>query len=81
MQQEIDIDLAFPEGERSYSGDEFGFQAMLGARYDWSKRWFVDAELRYLGFGEVAMDREAGRGSVSTDYDPVTFRLGIGYRW
>lgn len=80
--QEIDID--FEEGgvESSYSGDDFGFQVMLGARYDMSERWFLETDIRYFFASDIDMSGEDNAvGSVAADYEPLSVTAGIGWKF
>jgi outer membrane protein len=79
---EVDIDFEQGGRETSYSGDDWGVQFLAGARYEFGKRWFVDAGLRYLDAGEVTMDGEgATPGRVRADYQPWSATLGIGFNF
>ncbi len=80
--QEIDID--FEEGgvESSYSGDDFGFQVMLGARYDMNERWFLETDVRYFFASDIDMTAEGNAiGQVTADYEPLSITAGIGWRF
>ncbi len=80
--QEIDID--FEEGgvENSYSGDDFGFQVMLGARYDMSERWFLETDVRYFFASDIDMSAEGDAvGNVTADYEPLSITAGFGWRF
>jgi outer membrane protein W len=63
---EVDVDFEQGRNELSYSGDGFGVQLLVGARYDFGERFFVDAGLRYLVGGEVTMDGEGGGSRPTT---------------
>ena len=79
--QEIDID--FEDGvERSYSGEDWAVQLLLGARYDFSRRWRVHAEARYLQASSVGLDAEgAAVGEIDADYARTSLELGLSYRF
>lgn len=79
-----EVDLDFEQGgqEVSYSGDDWGVQFLLGARYELGERWFLDAGLRHLNAGEVTMDGEgATTGRLRADYEPWSASFGIGLRF
>lgn len=77
---EIDIDFEQGGREVSYSGEDWGVQFLLGARYELGERWFVDAGLRHLNAGEVTMDGEgATTGRVRADYEPWSATVGVGF--
>jgi opacity protein-like surface antigen len=76
---EVDIDFEQGGQEVSYSGEDWGVQFMVGARYEAGKRWFIDAGLRHLNAGEVTMDGEgATTGRVRADYEPWSASIGFG---
>ena len=79
---EVDIDFEQPEGELSYSGDDFGLQILAGARYDFSDRLFVDAGLRYLAASSIQLDGEQGAaGRITADYEPWSVTVAVGWRF
>ena len=79
---EVDIDFEGGGREVSYSGDDWGVQFLLGARYELGERWFLDAGLRHLNAGEVTMDGEGATvGRVRADYEPWSANFGIGLRF
>ena len=80
--QEIDIDFEENGVENSYSGDDFGFQLMLGARYDVSERWFLESDIRYFFASDIEMSAEDGAvGNVVADYEPLSVSVGLGWRF
>lgn len=79
--QEVDIDFEDESGEISFETDDLGITALAGLRYAPGDNWWVDAELRYLGVGEIDLDSPSGGGRVSADYDPVSLNIGFGYRF
>lgn len=82
--EEIDIDLdRSGEGERSFSDDGYvTWQAFAGVDYQMSERWDLQAEVRYSYLDDVDLDEEGGSGRLDgLDYDPVTFQLGVVYRF
>jgi outer membrane autotransporter protein len=82
--EEIDIDLdRSGESERSFSDDgDVAWQAFAGVDYELNERWDLQAEVRYSYLDDVNLDEEGGSGRLSgLDYDPVTFQLGVVYRF
>ena len=80
--QEIDIDFDENGVESSYSGDDLGFQVMLGARYDMSERWFLETDIRYFFASDIEMTAEGDAvGRVAADYEPLSVTAGIGWRF
>lgn len=80
--QEIDIDFEENGVESSYSGDDIGFQVMLGARYDMSERWFLETDIRYFFASDIDLSAEGDAvGSVVADYEPLSVTAGIGWRF
>ena len=80
--QEIDIDFEENGVESSYSGDDFGFQLMLGARYDMSERWFLETDVRYFFASDIDMTAEGDAvGTVTADYEPLSVSVGVGWKF
>lgn len=80
--QEIDIDFEQNGIESSYSGDDVGFQVMLGARYDMSERWFLETDVRYFFASDIDMSAEDNAvGNVVADYEPLSVTAGIGWKF
>jgi len=80
--QEIDIDFEENGVESSYSGDDIGFQVMLGARYDLSERWFLETDVRYFFASDIDMSAEDDAvGTVVADYEPLSVTAGIGWKF
>ena len=76
--QEIDVDFEENGVESSYSGDDFGFQVMLGARYDIGERWFLETDVRYFFATDIEMTAEGNAlGRVEADYEPLSVTAGI----
>ncbi|MEM9303675.1 MAG: outer membrane beta-barrel protein [Pseudomonadota bacterium] len=77
--QEIDIDFETPE-ENSFSGDEFGYQLILGAEYDFGARWSGFAEYRWFDAGDPDLDAEGDAlGTVNVDYANQALLFGVRY--
>lgn len=80
--QEIDIDFEENGVESSYSGDDVGFQVMLGARYDMTERWFLETDVRYFFASDIDMTAEDNAvGRVVADYEPLSVTAGIGWKF
>jgi long-subunit fatty acid transport protein len=57
-------------------------QALLGARYAFGERAFVDAGVRYLLVSGVEMDGEEGAvGRVKADYEPLAVTVSFGWKF
>lgn len=79
---EVDVDFESGGVERSFSGSGAGVQALLGARYAFGERAFVDAGLRYLLVSGVEMDGEEGAvGQVKADYEPLAVTVSFGWKF
>jgi outer membrane autotransporter protein len=82
--EEIDIDLdRRGEKERSFSDDgDIAWQIFAGVDYELTDAWILQGEVRYSFLDDVTLDEESGSGRLSgLDYDPVTFQLGVVYRF
>jgi len=80
--QEVDLDFDSPDGELSYSGDDWGYQIFAGARYRFGEHWQATAEIRYLDSGSVTLDGEgAAPGRIKADYQRTSILVGLGYRF
>jgi opacity protein-like surface antigen len=81
--EEIDID--FDDGgeqEISFESDDTAWQFKLGARYDFSDRWFVDAAATYLVASGVRMELPADTvQTIESDYDHLALSVGVGWRF
>lgn len=79
---EIDVDFESGGVERSFSGSGTGLQALLGARYSFGERAFVDAGVRYLLISNADLDGEDGAvGRVKADYEPLAITVSFGWRF
>lgn len=79
---EVDIDFEAAGVERSFSGDDTGWQVLAGARYDFSPQLFFDVGLRYLVASGVKYDGEDGAvGRLLSDYEPLAISASIGWRF
>jgi outer membrane autotransporter protein len=79
---EVDIDFEAAGVERSFSGDDTGWQVLAGARYDVSERLFFDVGVRYLAASGVEFKGEEGAvGTLVSDYEPLAISASIGWRF
>lgn len=79
---EIDVDFESGGIERSFSGSGPGVQALLGARYSFGERAFVDAGVRYLLVSNVDLDGEENAvGRIKADYEPLAVTVSFGWRF
>ena len=80
--QEIDIDFEVDSTETSFETDETGLQLQAGARYDLNERFFMDLTARYLTVSGARMEFQGDASRVvESDYSPLTFSLGLGWRF
>jgi len=80
--QEIDIDLS-TNGNTSFSNSgNFGFQGIIGLDFNFSERWALNWEAKYISFGSLELDNEMNDSSISNiKYNPFIFNIGIKYRF
>ena len=80
--QALDLDRR-GEKERSFSDDgDIAWQIFAGVDYELTDAWILQGEVRYSFLDDVTLDEESGSGRLSgLDYDPVTFQLGVVYRF
>ncbi len=80
LMQEIDMDLAGAGAEDLSSTWEFGFQALVGVRWEISAHWSLFTEARYTHGGSPNLSAESGPArSASADYNGWTALAGV--RW
>ncbi len=79
--QEVDVDFEENGVETSFETDEFGWQLAAGVRLTSSKRWLVDAQVRWLNTSDITMEAEDGVGTVTADYSPLNLLVAVGWRW
>jgi outer membrane protein W len=80
---EVDVDFETGGVEKSFSGSGAGVQALIGARYSFGERAFVDAGVRYLLVSGVELDAEEGGavGRIEADYEPLAVTVSFGWRF
>ena len=79
---EIDLDFESGGVENSFSGSGTGVQALIGARYNWGERAFVDTGVRYLLVSSAELDGEEGAvGRIKADYEPLAVTVAFGWRF
>ena len=80
---EVDVDFESGGVEKSFSGSGAGVQLLLGARYTFGERAFVDAGVRYLLVSGVELDAEEGGavGRIKADYEPLAATVSFGWRF
>ena len=59
--------------------DSFGLAAQAGFDYDINNKWFVNADIRYIGISTTATN--SGLGSTDIDINPTVISLGVGYKF
>lgn len=74
--------LAQP-GARVDIENSWGYALQAGVDYEFTDRWFVNADLKYIDIDTTAqfVGTTAGNLEVDVDVDPLVFGLGIGYRF
>ena len=79
---EIDLDFESGGVENSFGGSVTGVQALIGARYNWGERAFVDTGVRYLLVSSAELDGEEGAvGRIKADYEPLAVTVAFGWRF
>ena len=79
---EIDLDFESGGVENSFSGSGTGVQGLIGARYNWGERAFVDTGVRYLLVSSAELDGEEGAvGRIKADYEPLALTVAFGWRF
>jgi hypothetical protein len=79
---EIDLDFESGGVENSFSGSGTGVQALIGARYNWGERAFVDTGVRYLLVSNAELNGEEGAvGRIKADYEPLAVTVAFGWRF
>jgi opacity protein-like surface antigen len=80
LMQEIDMDLPGAGAEDLSANWEFGFQALVGLRWEISPHWSLFTEGRYTYGGSPDLKSEAGPDRTATaDYNGWTALAGV--RW
>ncbi len=81
--QEIDIDLEMNGEELSYTeGGDIGFQVMWGTYYALTDQWLINGEVKYGRFSDIDLTGESTSGTIKgLDYDPLSFSVGLEYRF
>lgn len=79
---EIDLDFESGDVETSFSGSGTGVQALIGARYTWGERAFIDTGIRYLLVSSAELDGEEDAvGRIKADYEPLAVTVAFGWRF
>lgn len=79
---EIDVDFESSGVENSFSGSGTGVQVLIGARYAWGQRAFIDTGVRYLRVSNAEMDGEEGAvGRIKADYESLAVTVSFGWRF
>jgi outer membrane protein len=70
-------------GPTSVDLDEsFGVAFQLGADFELSERWFLNADVKYIQIDTTATLNSGGAiNTVDVDLDPIVAGVGIGYRF
>lgn len=80
LMQEIDIDLPAAGAEDLSASWEFGFQALVGVRWEFSPHWALFAEGRYTYGGDPELTSESGPSrTAKADYNGWAALAGV--RW
>lgn len=79
---EVDVDFERNGVEQSFSGSGSGVQLLLGARYPFGERAFIDAGIRYLIASNQELDgEESTSGRIKADYEPMALTVSFGWRF
>ena len=79
-----EIDLDFGQGiDTSYStSGNIGFQGIAGLDFNFSERWALNWEAKYVTFSDFDMENEANDDQLNNlKYSPFIFNIGVKYRF
>jgi opacity protein-like surface antigen len=80
--QEIDLDFG-DDNNTSYSeSGNVGFQGIFGLDFNFSRKWALNWEAKYVAFSEFDMENEANDDQLNNlKYAPFIFNIGIKYEF
>lgn len=79
---ELDFDIETVDGEQPFEDDLFGIELHAGLRYYGWRHAFAGIGLRYLSVSDAELPAPSDtRNIVTTDYDPYSVVLEIGWRF
>lgn len=79
---ELDFDIETVDGEQPFEDDRFGVELHAGLRYYGWKHAFAGIGVRYLSVSDADLPAPSNaRNVVTTDYDPYSVVLEIGWRF
>ena len=80
--QEIDLDFGQGEDTSFSTSGNIGFQGIAGLDFNFSKRWILNWEAKYVTFSEFNMKNEGNNDRLNNlKYNPFIFNIGIKYRF
>ena len=80
--QEIDLDFGQGESTSFSDSGNIVFQGIAGLDFNFSKRWALNWEAKYVTFSEFNMENEANNDKLNNlKYNPFIFKIGIKYRF
>jgi len=80
--QEIDLDLGKGENTSFSNSGNIGFQAIIGFDFNFSKRWALNWEAKYVTFSKFDMENEANNDQLNNlKYNPIIVNIGVKYRF
>ena len=76
--QEIDMDLSLDENSSFSNSGNIGLQGIAGLDLNFSKKWAVNLEAKYVSFGEFDMAGENTDLALNNlQYNPFIFNIGF----
>ena len=80
--QEIDLDFGQGNNTSFSNSGNIGFQGIAGLDFNFSKRWSLNWEAKYVTFSEFDMENEANNDRLNNlKYNPFIINIGVKYRF
>jgi len=80
--QEIDLDFGDGNNTSFSESGNVGFQGIIGLDFNFSQKWALNWEAKYVAFSEFDMKNEANNDQLNNlKYNPFIFNVGIKYRY
>ena len=80
--EEIDLDIGDANGTSFSDSGNLGFQGIVGLDYNFSKRWAMNLETKYVVFQDFNMQNETTNATLNgLKYNPLIVNIGIKYRF
>ncbi len=79
--EEIDLDFGVGENTSFSKSGNLGYQGIAGLDFNFSKKWALNWELKYVVFKDFDMNNEANNSTLAgLTYAPLIFNIGIKYK-